>query len=114
MDNNAAFPRSSNISVTIRVIDINDNAPVFENDPVFLRTVRENTPIDHVVHTFVATDRDSGPNGTVRYSIMSEDVSGPSPTAGNYFKIGTDTGQLRVNKAIDYEQVRSIVCVRVL
>nr|KAG5696279.1 hypothetical protein BaRGS_019981 [Batillaria attramentaria] len=108
VDNNAAFPRSSNISVTIRVIDVNDNTPVFENDPVFLRTVRENTPLNHVVHTFVATDRDSGANGTVRYSIVSEDASGPQPTTGNYFKIGAQDGRLRVAKAIDYEQVHSV------
>lgn len=105
VDNNAAFPRSSNISVTIRVMDVNDNTPVFDNDPVFLRTVRENTAVDHVVHTFVATDRDSGPNGTVRYSIVSEDASGPSPSLGNYFKIGPQSGKLRLAKPIDYEQV---------
>ena len=108
VDSNAAFPRSSNISVIIHVVDVNDNSPVFDSDPVFLRFVRENTAISHVVHTFIATDRDSGPNGTVRYSVVSESASGPDPTPGDYFRIDAESGELSVAKAIDYEQVHTV------
>lgn len=109
VDGNAAFPRSSNISVIIHIVDINDNSPVFDSDPVFLRMVRENTAVNHVVHTFIATDRDSGPNGTVQYSIVSESASGPKPTTGgNYFQINAKTGELRVAKSIDYERVHTV------
>ena len=108
VDSNAAFPRSSNISVIIHVLDINDNSPAFDSDPVFLYSVRENTALHHVVHTFIATDRDSGPNGTVRYSIANESASGPEPTPGYYFSVNEDSGELSVAKTIDYEQVHMI------
>ncbi|XP_046326847.2 protein dachsous-like [Haliotis rufescens] len=108
IDNNALYPKSSNISVTIRVVDINDNAPVFEQDPVLLRTVKENTPTGHAVYTFTATDKDSGQNGTVQYRITSESYSGPNPDAGSYFMIDASSGQLKIKKNIDYEKVHQI------
>lgn len=108
IDNNALYPKSSNISVTIRVVDVNDNAPVFEQDPVLLRTVKENTPTGHAVYTFTATDKDSGQNGTVQYRITSESYSGPDPDAGSYFMIDASSGQLKIKKNIDYEKVHQI------
>lgn len=111
IDNNAIFPQSSNISVTINVIDVNDNEPEFDSDPVFLRLVKENTAVSYVVHTFIATDRDSGPNGTVRYSIASESASGPSPASGRYFNIDAVSGELSVARAIDYERVHTVAVI---
>ncbi|XP_076446681.1 protein dachsous-like [Babylonia areolata] len=113
VDLHAAFPRSSNISVIIQVQDVNDNVPVFDSDPVFLRTLRENTPVNHVVHTFIATDDDSGPNGTVRYTILSQSASGPQPLAqgGDYFLIHPTTGELSLSTPIDYEHVHTVTLV---
>ncbi|KAL8622280.1 hypothetical protein ACOMHN_043803 [Nucella lapillus] len=110
VDSNAVFPRSSNISVIIHIVDINDNAPVFDNDPVFPK-VRENTALGHVVHTFVATDRDSGLNGTIRYSVTSQSASGPDVSPGNYFQIDAKTGELSVAKAVDYEHVHTVTII---
>nr|QXG07830.1 dachsous-like protein [Tritia obsoleta] len=110
VDSNAAFPRSSNISVLVHVMDINDNPPSFDIDPVFPK-VRENSGLGHVVHTFVATDRDSGLNGTVRYSVASESAAGPAVNAGNYFYIDPESGQLSVAKDIDYEQVHTVTII---
>ncbi|KAL8616761.1 hypothetical protein ACOMHN_017798 [Nucella lapillus] len=111
VDLSAAFPRSSNISVLIQIHDLNDNAPTFDNDPIFLRTVRENTPVNHVVHTFLAADLDSGPNGTVRYTILSQSSSGPHQTPDTYFKINAATGELSLTKPIDFEHVHTVSLV---
>ncbi|CAG5115641.1 unnamed protein product, partial [Candidula unifasciata] len=106
IDSSTALPRSSNISVTIDVIDINDNAPVFEQDPVIIRTVAENTPRNHIVHKFNARDKDSGINGTVRYSI--ETYSGQEDKLGPYFDINRETGEMFVVGIIDFEKVDQI------
>lgn len=104
------FLTSTNLSSTYinflltQVIDINDNAPVFEQDPVIIRTVAENTPRNHVVHKFIARDRDSGINGTVRYSI--ESYSGQEDELGPYFGINRETGEMFVSGVIDFEKVR--------
>ncbi|CAL1540134.1 unnamed protein product [Lymnaea stagnalis] len=106
VDSSAALPRSSNITVTIIIIDVNDNTPVFDQDPVIIRTIAENTPEHQVIHKFIATDRDSGINGTVRYSI--ESYSGPNEGLGPYFDIDRLSGELSVAGPIDYETVKQI------
>lgn len=102
VDNSVSNPKSSVITIKIFVIDINDNAPVFEIDPVFLK-VRENTAQSTVIYTFTATDRDSGVNGTVKYEIQSE--------SADNLVINAETGQLSISKNIDYEVVREISLV---
>ncbi|KAI8798258.1 protein dachsous, partial [Biomphalaria glabrata] len=106
LDSSAALPKSSNITVTIRIIDVNDNAPVFDQDPVIIRTIAENTPKNQVIHKFIATDRDSGVNGTVRFSI--ETYSGKDEGLGPYFDINPSTGEMYISGLIDYEAVKQI------
>ncbi|ESO98121.1 hypothetical protein LOTGIDRAFT_174335 [Lottia gigantea] len=108
IDNNILYPRSNNISVTINIIDLNDNQPKFEKDPIILQTIKENSMIGQVVYTFTAVDRDSGLNGTVQYSIKSETSSGPEPNHGSYFTIDSNSGQLKIANNIDYEKVHQI------
>ena len=92
---------SSNITVIINVIDVNDNAPIFEEDPIKL-SVQENTPVGTSLYTFAATDSDSGPNGSVTYSIMSTGSPG-----SEMFSIDPRSGQLTVNKTVDYEKIQT-------
>ena len=99
IDNSASNPKSNVITIKIFIVDINDNAPKFETDPVFLK-VRENTAEDSVIYTFTATDQDSGINGTVKYEIQNPSV--------DYLKVNADTGDLTISKNIDYEQVKDI------
>ncbi|XP_055959036.1 protein dachsous isoform X2 [Patella vulgata] len=108
IDNNIFYPRSNNISVTINVIDVNDNLPVFEKDPIILRTIKENSPIGQVVYTYTAVDRDSDLNGTVEYLIQSETSSGPEPDHGSYFTIDRKSGQLKIANNINYEKVHQV------
>ncbi len=57
-------------TVQITVLDVNDNAPVFQN-PHYYLDVPENMAID-LFHTVVAEDPDSGLNGTITYSITGK------------------------------------------
>ena len=102
LDNSVVNPMSSSIVVHIQVRDKNDNAPVFEQDPVLV-SVRENEAPDSPVYTFSASDPDSGPQGTVHYSIVSQ-----APGDQTWFTIDVASGVLRVATPLDYEQVKQI------
>ncbi|KAH9495210.1 hypothetical protein Btru_015666 [Bulinus truncatus] len=106
LDSSAALPKSSNITVIIKILDLNDNAPVFDQDPVIIRTIAENAARNQVIHEFIATDRDSGLNGTVRYSI--ESYSGQEDSLGPYFDINRTTGEMFISGLIDFEAVKQI------
>lgn len=103
IDNSVYNPKSSVITIRIEILDTNDNPPVFDFDPVVLK-VKENTPVQTVIHTFTATDKDSGVNGTVMYAIGSQ--SGDS-----HLEINAYTGQLMVRRTIDYEQIKEILLI---
>ncbi|KAF2367299.1 Cadherin [Trinorchestia longiramus] len=72
-------------SVLVSLSDVNDHAPEFRDSCYPLR-VPENTDLS-VIHTLLATDKDSGLNGEVTYSLSGEDI-------GNKFNIDTYSGQL--------------------
>lgn len=72
-------------SVLVSLSDVNDHAPEFRDSCYPLR-VPENTDLS-VIHTVLATDKDSGLNSEVTYSLSGEDFE-------NKFSIDTYTGQL--------------------
>ncbi|CAD5229179.1 unnamed protein product [Bursaphelenchus okinawaensis] len=78
--------------VTINVIDVNDNAPVFQNKEHQL-SLREDVKVDQIVYIFTANDKDSGENAKVSYELNDN----------SYFKIDRDNGYLKVKKALDRE-----------
>ncbi|XP_031442883.1 protocadherin-19 isoform X4 [Clupea harengus] len=91
-------PKSGRVKLNIKVIDSNDNNPVFDQ-PVYSVKVMENSPINTLVIDLNATDPDEGTNGEVRYSFNSY-VSDKTREA---FKIDTKTGVITVNGPLDYE-----------
>ncbi len=104
MDNNPVNPMSSIINVNISVIDVNDNPPVFDENPVII-TVRENIPTRTHIYTLAAQDMDSGPRGVIRYTLLSQ-----SPP-GDWFAVEPDTGFLSINRVIDYEMTPQVSVV---
>ncbi|KAB7504840.1 Protein dachsous, partial [Armadillidium nasatum] len=81
-------------SVLVSLSDINDHAPEFRDSCYPLR-VPENTDLS-VIHTVLATDKDSGNNGEVTYSIVGGDPA-------TNFNIDSYTGQLSA-KPLDREE----------
>lgn len=82
------------IRFSISIDDVNDNAPVFQNEPISF-SVTENS--SNSVSRITATDADSGKNGEVHYDIIYQDPPGDN------FKIVKSTGQIYVDKPIDRE-----------
>uniref|UniRef100_A0A8D2J9S6 Cadherin EGF LAG seven-pass G-type receptor 2 n=1 Tax=Varanus komodoensis TaxID=61221 RepID=A0A8D2J9S6_VARKO len=92
-------PPLSNISglVTIQVLDVNDNAPIFVSTP-FQSTVLENVPVGYSVIHIQAIDADSGENARLEYALV--DTSSDFP-----FTINNNTGWIVVASELDREAV---------
>ncbi|XP_032418361.1 protocadherin-7 [Xiphophorus hellerii] len=86
---------SSNSSLMVRVVDINDHAPIFAQSNVEVHFAENNGPGERVV-TVVATDADSGKNAEIAYSL--------DPASNGPFYIDVDNGDIRATGILDREQ----------
>ena len=98
-------PLSSVKNVLITVADVNDNPPAFE-EQFYRAHVSENNKPSLSICTVKATDPDWRQNGTVSYSLVTSEVSGPSVTT--YLSINGDTGVIHSVRSFDYEQFKSL------
>uniref|UniRef100_A0A665TQA8 Cadherin, EGF LAG seven-pass G-type receptor 2 n=1 Tax=Echeneis naucrates TaxID=173247 RepID=A0A665TQA8_ECHNA len=92
-------PPLSNISglVTVQVLDINDNAPIFVSTP-FQATVLENVPLGYSIIHIQAVDADSGDNSRLEYRLTETTPNFP-------FTINNSTGWIVVAAELDRESV---------
>ncbi|XP_037992548.1 protocadherin-23-like [Motacilla alba alba] len=63
------FPRSTTVSVVVHVNDVNDNDPVFLQNPIRVFVPAE-TAVNETVATVRAEDVDLGSNGAVVFNLM--------------------------------------------
>ncbi|KAM6270168.1 protocadherin-23 [Porphyrio hochstetteri] len=63
------LPRSTTVRVVVHIDDVNDNDPVFLQNPIRAFVPAETT-VNETVVTVRAEDVDLGPNGTVFFSLM--------------------------------------------
>ncbi|XP_058506399.1 protocadherin alpha-10-like [Solea solea] len=92
-------PKSGTMVITINVLDINDNAPVF-SQTLYKVNVFENVKIGTSIITLNATDLDTGSNGEVRY-LISKAGRGKQT---DVFSIDEKTGTVTNKKNIDFEE----------
>ncbi|XP_044911825.1 protocadherin Fat 4 isoform X2 [Felis catus] len=90
--------RTGYCSVTVNVIDVNDNSPVFFPDEYF-PTVLENAPSGTTVIHLNATDADSGTNAVIAYTVQSSD--------SDLFVIDPNTGVITTQGFLDFETKQS-------
>ncbi|KAM9470069.1 protocadherin-19 isoform 2-T2 [Clarias gariepinus] len=93
-------PKTGSVPLNIKVIDSNDNNPVFD-EPVYTVNVMENSPINTLVIDLNATDPDEGTNGEVVYSF----INFVSNLTKQIFKIDPKTGVITVNGILDHEEL---------
>ncbi|NXA73971.1 PCD17 protein, partial [Thryothorus ludovicianus] len=92
-------PRSGTVQINVRLIDSNDNSPVFEAAS-YMVELPENAPLGTAVIDLNATDADEGTNGEVLYSF-----SGYAPErVRDLFSIDPQSGLIRVKGNLDYEE----------
>ncbi|XP_044019714.1 neural-cadherin-like [Aphidius gifuensis] len=62
----------SSVDLTISVIDINDNYPIFEIPDYQIRNIDEDIPIDTSILQVIVKDADSNENGIIEYSVTDD------------------------------------------
>ncbi|XP_034048811.1 protocadherin-17 isoform X3 [Thalassophryne amazonica] len=93
------YPRSGTMQINVKVIDSNDNSPLFDQ-PSYIVEIPENSAPGKVLIDLNATDPDEGNNGQVVYSF-----SGYAPERiRELFSIDSRTGVIKIQGEIDYEE----------
>uniref|UniRef100_A0A8C4WGP4 Cadherin domain-containing protein n=1 Tax=Gopherus evgoodei TaxID=1825980 RepID=A0A8C4WGP4_9SAUR len=90
--------RTGYCSVTVNVVDVNDNSPIFSPEDYF-PNVLENAPSGTTVIRLNATDTDSGSNAMIAYAVQSSD--------SDLFVIDPNTGIITTQGFLDYETKQS-------
>ncbi|XP_027952872.1 protocadherin beta-4-like, partial [Eumetopias jubatus] len=91
-------------NITVTVSDVNDNAPAFSQAAYTLRVRENNSPALHI-GSVSATDRDSGANAQVTYSLLPP--QDPQLPLASLVSINADNGQLFALRSLDFEALRA-------
>ncbi|XP_029020996.1 protocadherin alpha-6-like isoform X13 [Betta splendens] len=91
--------RSDTLNVSIIVLDINDNRPIFNQD-IYQISVHENVKIGTSIFIINATDPDEGTNGEIEYSLGKT----LKKKVYDLFELDKRTGEIRVKGEIDFEE----------
>ncbi|XP_014055065.1 protocadherin-10 isoform X3 [Salmo salar] len=92
-------PRTGTALLVVKVLDSNDNVPVFDQ-PVYSVSLQENTPTGTLVIQLNATDLDEGQNGEIVYSFSNH----ISSRVKDLFAIDARTGRIEVRSEVDFEE----------
>nr|Q5DRD7.1 RecName: Full=Protocadherin beta-12; Short=PCDH-beta-12; Flags: Precursor [Pan troglodytes] len=91
-------------NITLLISDVNDNAPAFTQTSYTLFLCENNSPALHI-GSISATDRDSGTNAQVTYSLLrSQD---PHLPLASLVSINADNGHLFALRSLDYEALQA-------
>ncbi|XP_062289145.1 protocadherin-16-like [Scomber scombrus] len=90
-------PLRAESSFTIQVTDVNDNPPLFDQQ-AYRQTIPEVVYPGSFVLQVTARDKDQGPNGDVRYSLLKGKNS-----HSDWFSIDPVTGIITTATALDFE-----------
>ncbi|XP_027562983.1 protocadherin gamma-A6-like [Neopelma chrysocephalum] len=91
--------------LSLRVLDVNDNAPVFAQERYSAR-LPENNVAGALVLRVRARDADWGENARVRYRLGEGGVRGLP--LSSYVSVQAETGALYALRSFDYEEVREV------
>lgn len=92
-------PRTGTALLVVRVLDSNDNVPVFDQ-PVYTVSLSENALVGTLVIQLNATDLDEGLNGEIVYSFSNH----ISNRVKDLFSIDPRTGRIEVRGEVDFEE----------
>ncbi|KAM4621308.1 protocadherin gamma-C5-like [Polymixia lowei] len=93
---------SGSSQITVNVLDINDNFPVFDKN-LYKVMLGENSAKGAFVIKTTATDADEGPNGDIEYTFGSR-----TPVSIlSMFEINSLTGEIFLKGNLDYETATS-------
>ncbi|XP_074924132.1 protocadherin gamma-A4-like isoform X22 [Chelonoidis abingdonii] len=102
---NGTPPLSTATTIPLRILDTNDNAPLFD-EISYTAYVTENNPRGASVFSLKANDPDEGENARVTYSVTEGQIQ-EAPLSSS-ISINSETGALYALRSFDYEQFREI------
>ncbi|CDQ77329.1 unnamed protein product [Oncorhynchus mykiss] len=95
-------PRSGSTLVRVKVLDSNDNSPMFEDGTPTVE-LTEDTARGTIVINLKATDPDQGANGEVEYSLSKH----APPEVQKLFSVHPQSGAVTLKGELDYEDKHS-------
>ncbi|XP_048088369.1 protocadherin gamma-C5-like isoform X27 [Alosa alosa] len=96
-------PLTTSKIVNVKILDINDNPPVFTHASYDVY-VRENNPAGASLFSVSATDKDQDKNSMLTYSIA--DTKFQDIPASSYFYINAENGTIYSMNSFDYEKLK--------
>ncbi|VDN97152.1 unnamed protein product [Rodentolepis nana] len=87
----------STLPLRISVHDVNDNAPVFQNENASF-VLSEDTPVGTRVTQLNATDVDSGAFGSIRFAFVGDFPDGMS--SQRHFRLDPNTGEIFLTSSL--------------
>ncbi|XP_034399764.1 protocadherin gamma-C5-like isoform X18 [Cyclopterus lumpus] len=91
--------KSGSTLMLIKILDVNDNAPIFD-EPVKKVRLLENVARGTLVTKLNATDADSGNNGEISFLFSKYTPE----RVFNLFSVDSKSGEIRVKGDVDYEK----------
>ncbi|XP_026886488.2 protocadherin alpha-2-like [Electrophorus electricus] len=95
---------SSNMGLTIHIVDVNDNAPRFSNT-IMDFYVKENSPAGDIIATATAEDPDINENSQIIYSLIPG--NGMESSLTSMVNINPASGEIYSKQSFNYEEVKS-------
>lgn len=89
-------PKTGQLAISIKVIDVNDHAPSFEEEQYNV-TISKNVSPGVAITRVHAVDPDSGPNGEVIYTLSPVTVF----AYGDLFAVANTSGDLYLTRSIN-------------
>nr|XP_014343523.1 PREDICTED: protocadherin gamma-A5 isoform X6 [Latimeria chalumnae] len=96
-------PLTTSKSVLLKISDINDNSPIF-NQTSYTAYVNENNPPGSFICSVKATDLDCDMNASLTYSITETQIHGKP--VSSYISINPENGNIQALRSFDHEQFR--------
>ncbi|XP_026095426.1 protocadherin gamma-A11-like isoform X6 [Carassius auratus] len=97
---------STNKTLTLKISDVNDNAPVFQRQSYTAYVMENNSPGVSVL-SVKAHDKDSGNNARISYFL--EDILVNGVSASTFISVNAESGEILAVRSFDYEQTKEFI-----
>nr|XP_023698666.1 protocadherin gamma-A11-like isoform X8 [Paramormyrops kingsleyae] len=94
---------SSRVTLSLKISDVNDNAPVFDKS-LYDAYITENNALGFSILSVAAADPDWNQNARVSYLLQDTSVNGLS--VSSFVSVNSETGVVHAVRSFDYEQLK--------
>ncbi|XP_040903617.1 protocadherin Fat 4-like [Toxotes jaculatrix] len=97
-------PLSSAKTLRVQVSDVNDNRPIFSQNPFELYLVENNAP-GASIFSVTAVDNDLNENAAITYAVVRGD--GLQSDMTSFLNVNSENGQISALKSFDFETLKT-------